>query len=310
MPAARVRHRQPQRKTPSRRLPRITDPYAPREALETGAQTASEKREEEKLRVTANRRIVRLQKQHEKAVAGNLSIANEAAREQANLPTFMAQRLAVQEYEKLYGKFVADAENRAWFARKKPRMEELMKLRQVAEDIDRHDNIAMVVYLQRARAFEEDFGHEFCGHDGLDEHFKEMASHAHSAARLRERNSNNVEAMVAEAARPLSFEVSNPYPVGHPRRGDFDDWLRDRASSLLDAPLLAALPATVIDPFPFTVRNPYANSRRVLAGHYKLVYLRNMIQTTGLYHWEAANGCPGEGRGNTHTPFVPRPRLW
>ncbi|KAJ7655318.1 hypothetical protein DFH06DRAFT_1133179, partial [Mycena polygramma] len=213
-----------------------------------------------------------------KAVAGNLSIANEAAREQANLPTFMAQRLAVQEYEKLYGKFVADAENRAWFARKKPRMEELMKLRQVA---------AREGLRGRLRP-------RICGHDGLDEHFKEMASHAHSAARLRERNSNNVESMVAEAARPLSFEVSNPYPVGHPRRGDFDDWLRDRASSLLDAPLLAALPATVIDPFPFTVRNPYANSRRVLAGYYK-------------HHWSVSLGG-GEwlprGRAGKHAHTV------
>jgi hypothetical protein len=99
----------------------------------------------------------------------------------------------------------------------------------------------MVIYLERstlptaseiwtaaltmpltARAFEEDFGHSFSGHDGLDEHFKQMTHYAWYASRLRTSHKNDLAAMALEAARPLYFHLWNPYPEGHKRRVDFD----------------------------------------------------------------------------------------
>ncbi|KAJ6525348.1 hypothetical protein B0H19DRAFT_1276144 [Mycena capillaripes] len=123
-------------------------------------------------------------------------------------------------------------------------------------DIDHHDHILMVIYLNRAEAFEEDFGHQFSGYDGLNEHFKEMAAHARWAARLRRYNKNNLAAMITEAARPQTFAVWNAYPEGHNRCVDFDAKLHHYAADLLEPAVYAALP---LYGFPFTIKNVYAD---------------------------------------------------
>lgn len=72
------------------------------------------------------------------------------------------------------------------------------------------------------RAFAQDFGHEFSGYNGLDKHFKQLEAYADSEAHLRQWKKNDLAAMIAEAERPFTFQIDNPYPKGHERRGDFD----------------------------------------------------------------------------------------
>ncbi|KAJ7601467.1 hypothetical protein DFH06DRAFT_1352756 [Mycena polygramma] len=314
MPATRRTRRQRPTKSP---LPRITDPYAPRGEDDPLPVTA-EKVAEERERVTANKRVCRLLRKHERTVAASASIPNDAERQEKTSETWVDHFMAVREYECRYGKFVPDAENAAWQARKKPRMEELYKLRAVAQDVYDYNHIAVVIYLTRERAFAEDFGHDFSGYDGLDEHFKQLEAYADSAAHLRQWKKNDLVAMIAEAERPFTFEIHNPYPDGHPRREDFDAKMRGRAANILAPHLLAAWPATVMDVFPFQMRNTWAGWERgranggelVLHEYYKLQYTRDGLHNMELYHWEAANDAVGEKREYTHCPFVPRPALW
>ncbi|KAJ7603348.1 hypothetical protein DFH06DRAFT_1350293 [Mycena polygramma] len=310
MPATRRTRRQRPTKPP---LPRITDPYAPRDDDDPLPVTAEEKAAEEGERVKANRRVCGLLQKHERTVAATASLPNDAERQEKTSETWVNHFMAVRDYERRYGKFVRDTENAAWQARKKPRMEELYKLRAVAQHIYDHDHILVVIYLARERAFAEDFGHDFSGYDGLDEHFKQLGAYADSAAHLRQWKKNDLGAMIAEAKRPFIFKIYNPYPDGHPRREDFDAKMRDRAADLLDPQLLAAWPATVMDEFPFQIRNPWAtwgDETEVLLGYYRLQYTRDDLENMQLYHWEAANDAVGEKREYTHCPFVPRPALW
>lgn len=72
-----------------------------------------------------------------------------------------------------------------------------------------------------AQTFEHDFGHPFTAHDaddGLDEHFKRMASHAATAQSLTDDAAKLTEIL----SQPLNFTIDNPYREGE-TRADFDD---------------------------------------------------------------------------------------
>ncbi|KAJ6568561.1 hypothetical protein B0H19DRAFT_1256313 [Mycena capillaripes] len=277
-------------------LLRITDPYAPRDKDDPPPETALEKRQEEKERAAANRKVSHLEKKHQAAKARNASLPN-GARQEANWATDVAHWCALKAYEGRYGKFVPDAENKAWFARKNPRIAELYKLRAAAKDIDRHDHVLML-----------------SGHDGLDEHFKQMMHYAWYASWLRTSHKNDLAAMALEAARPLHFGVRNPYPEGHkPGWTSMLNVLRTYASALLEAPDFAALPKTAVDTFQFKARNVYrlhSDVEMVLRGYYQNKYMEDELRTLTLHHWEVWADRVGEKRANVHSPFVPRPVLW
>ncbi|KAJ7807245.1 hypothetical protein B0H13DRAFT_2386555 [Mycena leptocephala] len=143
------------------RLPSSVSPqYAPRSSQTPYTQAQGRfpasfaphngpKKEEERERVAANRQVSRLWKKHQRNVAANASMTNIADRQEANFETDAAHWRA--PYEEQYGKFVPDSENKAWFARKAPRVLELYTLRDLAKDIGRHDHIVMVIYLARGR---------------------------------------------------------------------------------------------------------------------------------------------------------------
>ncbi|KAJ6548784.1 hypothetical protein B0H19DRAFT_1074601 [Mycena capillaripes] len=172
------------------------------------------------------------------------------------------------------------------------------KERAAAKDIDCHDHVLMVIYLQHASAFEDDFGHSFSGHDGLDEHFKQMMHYTWYASWLRMSHKNNLAAMALEVAHPLHFGVWNPYPEGHKRQVDFDAKLRTYTSALLEAPDFVALLKTVVDTFQFKARNVYqlhSDVEMVLRGYYQSMclnscdihkYMEDELQTVTLHHWE------------------------
>ncbi|KAJ7033972.1 hypothetical protein C8F04DRAFT_1183723 [Mycena alexandri] len=204
-------------------VPRITDPYAPRDEDDVYPETSAEKAATEEVRADFNRKIVLLQKKHETLVAAtstsNATGADEGAERDAAI-------FDMQAYEDIYGKFLPDADVSEWMVRKKIRETELLKLREAAGGIGEHDHQDMVLYLAREGAFEDDFGHEFSGNDGLDGHFKRMALHASSAQELALCHDNDKPRMLAAAALPVTFDIYNPYKEGHPDREAFDETFR------------------------------------------------------------------------------------
>ncbi|KAJ6457864.1 hypothetical protein DFH09DRAFT_1115681 [Mycena vulgaris] len=197
-------------------LPRITDPYAPPHPYIAPLSVE----EEEPARILHNRKVKRLKKRYHKAVAAHLSILDDRAREEANWPVYVAYDNALEDYEKQYGKFVPDVENAAWFARKAPRVADLMVLRNIAGDVYRHDYPDMIAYFDAENTFREDFGHQFVCPDGLDDHFKRMRSHEHTAHALTYVGAALLEKLLSE---PLVVNILNPYPLDDPDHTRFDD---------------------------------------------------------------------------------------
>ncbi|KAJ7437711.1 hypothetical protein FB451DRAFT_1193105 [Mycena latifolia] len=232
MPAARRHRHSPKKQAPAPKhlLPRITNPYAPpRPFIES-----AELEEEEPERILHNRKVQRLLKRHaltlvsDKAKEANASIACERDRDEANWKTWVPYDDALEDYENKYGKFVPDAENAAWFARKEPQVAELMVLRHRAGKVRRHDHPDMLAYFAAAHVFEDDFGHAFSCGDGLDDHFKQMESHTITAHALK--TYYTAEEVEEVLSTPLEFTIRNPYYDDDLKRNRFDAicvWIRD-----------------------------------------------------------------------------------
>ncbi|KAJ6606678.1 hypothetical protein DFH09DRAFT_1067430 [Mycena vulgaris] len=197
-------------------LPRITEPYAPLHPYIAPLSVE----EEEPARILHNRKVKRLEKCYHKVVAANLSILDDRTREEANWPVYIAHDNALEDYENQYGKFIPNLENAAWFARKAPRVADLMVLRNIAGNMYRHNHPAMVAYFDAENTFREDFGHQFVCPDGLDDHFKRMRSHEHTAHALTYVGATLLEKLLSE---PLVVNVLNPYLLDDPDHTRFDD---------------------------------------------------------------------------------------
>ncbi|KAJ7147942.1 hypothetical protein C8R43DRAFT_952951 [Mycena crocata] len=315
MPAQRHQTRQHRkaRKVPPRPLPRITDPYAPPEDPEDIAETMEELRSEEANRVIQNATVALL-----KQLYGPTEKASTADAEDADiyLDAYETRKI---KYEDSFGKFVPDAENAAWFARKAPRAEELRVARMAAMDATDHDDPAMALALDLGEKFEEDFGQAFS--DDLNFHFERFASHAASARCLHFVHGDDVTKWAARAEQPVTFDICNPYPEGHHRRGDFDNKLA-ASTVCTDEDAHGHAPHGDEPPTPpsgvvtFRIVNPYAgrsggvSASEVLRGFYDAEYSRQRIQRMTLYHWEDVWDSVGEKRENPHSPFVRRYPLW
>ncbi|KAJ7119274.1 hypothetical protein C8R43DRAFT_960203 [Mycena crocata] len=288
MPAERHQTRQHRkaRKVPPRPLPHPEDV----------AETMEELRSEEANRVIQNAMVALL-----KQLYGLTEKASTADAEDADiyLDAYETQKI---KYEDSFGKFVPDSENAAWFARKAPRAEELRVARLAAMDATDHDDPAMALALDLGEKFEEDFGQAFS--DDLNFHFERFASHAASARCLHFVHGDDVTKWAARAEQPVTFDICNPYPEGHHRRGDFDNKLR-KLKALADEDAHGHAPHGDEPPTPpsgvvtFRIVNPYAAE-----------YNRQRIQRMTLYHWEDVWDSVGEKRENPHSPFVRRYPLW
>ncbi|KAJ7715337.1 hypothetical protein B0H16DRAFT_1477494 [Mycena metata] len=280
---------------------RRIDPYAPRESPPTPAEIL----EQEEDRLAHNARICALRKYA--AVKLHASITNARARFEATEETLAEVETQTILYEQLYGKFIPDAQNPAWFARKAARIADLVLLRQKAtRGVPlRYDHPDMVRYLTAGAselylgsfyvanalaedAFEEDFGHPFSHSDGLDIEFDRMASHRSSAAWLFKTFSDDPVGLATYASKPLVFQIDNPYPEDNTRRKRFDLMLR-QLKLLVEGPRGSeTLPANVVDPFPFSLTNPWQNLEQWrLCGYYDACFIREKISNLALYHWEA-----------------------
>ncbi|KAJ7018146.1 hypothetical protein C8F04DRAFT_1278071 [Mycena alexandri] len=257
-------------------VPRITDPYAPRDEDDVYPETSAEKAATEEVRADFNRKIVLLQKKHETLVAAtstsNATGADEGAeRDAAIFDSYWDHQSALQAYEDIYGKFLPDADVSEWMVRKKIRETELLKLREAAGGIEEHDHQDMVLYLAREGAFEDDFGHEFSGNDGLDGHFKRMALHASSAQELALCHDNDKPRMLAAAALPVTFDIYNPYKEGHPDREAFDETFRGYMPAYWknDPPAGNGNPNVIRLSF----RNPGVDTESILRGYYDMKFI-------------------------------------
>ncbi|KAJ7083560.1 hypothetical protein C8R44DRAFT_753417 [Mycena epipterygia] len=259
-------HRRSAKPKGDRRLPRITDPYAPPSMDDDAPAMHQELLIEEKARAAQNAKVWRLVKQLEKARTANASIADEHAREEANW-TISINRQAFID--------IGTTQGRA----------------------DCHDHPDMVAYFAAATAFRQDFGHHFSCDDGLDYHLKQMASHAATADAL---SVYNAEELLDVVSSPLTFTVYNPYPEGDAKHERFNAKLHALTIALHGERTLDNFAMTVKTTFSFTLLNPYAKwlEWRVQQ-HYHRVWIQDEIVEMARHHMEDYEGIVGEKREDT-----------
>ncbi|KAJ7503601.1 hypothetical protein B0H11DRAFT_2222227 [Mycena galericulata] len=286
-------------------LPRITGPYGGLNSEEESFGSYYERMEQEPLRATWNQKLCQLRLSRDNIKHQNAHIVDPRDRLDANFPAIQAYSKSKSDYQDIFGRFVPDSENAAWFAKINPRIEQMLVARQTAANIERHDHPDMVEYFAAARAFENDFGHPFIAHDaddGLDKHFKRMAFQAATAAELQELGDAWTSKVISE---PLTFTLKNPYPEGDQRRLDFDVKLRLFKRTLEGEAAVEELPSNVLADFPFSLRVTDLQS------YYDAVYTQHKLFCKEIHHWEYFNDDIGEKRdGRGLTPFPPRPPLW
>ncbi|KAJ6535036.1 hypothetical protein B0H19DRAFT_1080439 [Mycena capillaripes] len=225
--------------------PRITEPYSARANYEPVR--LSQKKKVEKARAQHNRLVCQLKEEYEEAKSANASIAHERSRLEASEAEMMSYYRERSFYEDVYGKFIPDSKIPEWFAKINPRIAEMLIAREAAGKVDQHDHPDMVKYF--AMAYDAD--------DGLDKHFKRMASHRGTAKSLAKKCGGNAAKLAQILSKPLNFTIENPYEEGETRADfderDFDAKLRDIKRKLEGDAAVEALPTTVLDPFPFSL---------------------------------------------------------
>ncbi|KAJ7710052.1 hypothetical protein B0H16DRAFT_1745787 [Mycena metata] len=150
---------------------------------------------------------------------------------------------------------------------------ELIRLREVAENAVDHDHPDMQIYFTSVDAFERDFGSPPLFSDGLEEYFRRMRFHASLAEGLAQRFNHDQASIAAEAAKPISFTVANPYSDGDQRQLWLEETLRSWKHSVEGPDAVAALPAAVNIQFPFCIPNRFATYPEWSTnGHRDLMY--------------------------------------
>ncbi|KAJ7669581.1 hypothetical protein B0H17DRAFT_1086657, partial [Mycena rosella] len=288
-------------------LPRITDPYHwMYDALQYPAELV--RREPE--RILHNAQVCKLLKLHERAKRRNAKkIPDLDAREREDLETLLPYEREKSSYEDEYGKFVSDADNAAWFARKAPRLVLIKATRATATDAKDHDDPVMAAYLACAQEFQADFGHAFSSPDDYNEHFKQMAFHADTAEALAARFDNDADKIAAAASEPLNFTVYNPYDKDSPDYLKFDTEMR-RHALMLD-PAATSTPSQGRE-IAFRFGNCFAHlPERCLRQHYKCAYIKHLLQRAAWDHYNDLNDMIQEHRGaNSASPFTGLRLLW
>ncbi|KAJ7642827.1 hypothetical protein B0H17DRAFT_1216368 [Mycena rosella] len=288
-------------------LPRITDPY---HWMYDSLLYPAELVRQESGRIASNAEVCRLLKLHVKAKRANAkNIPNRDLREREGWDTQLLYEREKSAYEDEYGKFVPDAENAAWFARKAPRVVLLKAARAAAVELNNHDDPLMAAYLALAQEFEADFGHAFSSQDGWDEHFKQMAFHASTAEALAARFDNDVEQIAAAASQPVKFTVYNPYGPDDTNYLRFNNEMRRHALTLDPA---ATSPPSEGKEIVFLIANCFADCpERRLRQHYKCAYIKYLLQRTAWDHSNDLNDTIQESRGaNSASPFTGLRLLW
>ncbi|KAJ7688714.1 hypothetical protein B0H17DRAFT_1202792 [Mycena rosella] len=139
----------------------------------------------------------------------------------------MAFKYSLDDYEERFGKFVPDAKNAEWHARKDARFNELTERRQ---DVVYFSHIShkseLRQYFEDVRQFEAEFGFQFEVDDGMRRILlnKEKILAGYTALMDRVDGDRGVACDIAADA--YRFAVKNPFPAADERRVDFDTTLR------------------------------------------------------------------------------------
>ncbi|KAJ6545759.1 hypothetical protein B0H19DRAFT_1076020 [Mycena capillaripes] len=255
-------------------LPRITEPYSGDHGYEPFLGSFASVLSVEAARAAHNKEVCQLRKAY---------ISEKAMDEGDSWDAMTEYYRSKSSYQEMYGKFVPDSQNAAWFAKINPRIAELLMARKSLANVEHHDHPDMVKYLAAAEAFEEEFEHPFTAHDaedGLDEHFNRMAFHACIAKGL----AGDPNKLAEVLSTPLTFTVYNPYLREEYRSEfndeDFDRKLRDIKRELEGDAAVEALEPTVLKNFPFSL------SFTDLQGYYDAKYTEEKLYWMSMHHSE------------------------
>ncbi|KAJ7080148.1 hypothetical protein B0H15DRAFT_804139 [Mycena belliarum] len=134
---------------------------------------------------------------------------------------------AMDDYEELYGTFIADAENDAWHVRKSEAYGKLLELRARAAECSFNDRVhELEDYFAAVDAYKTEFDTSFDVEDEWTDSLQLQKLLIRAYHELMLRSNGDLQKASLLAGRRVIPDVVNPFPAGDPRRAELDTKLR------------------------------------------------------------------------------------
>ncbi|KAJ7704890.1 hypothetical protein B0H17DRAFT_1193384 [Mycena rosella] len=139
----------------------------------------------------------------------------------------MEFKFSLDDYEEYFGKFMPDAENTEWHARKETRFNELTERRQDVVYLSHISHKSeLLQYFEDVRQFEAEFGFQFEVDDDMRKILSNKEKILAEYTALMDRVDGDRGAACDIAGNGYCFTVKNPFPGADERRAEFNTTLR------------------------------------------------------------------------------------
>ncbi|KAJ7073357.1 hypothetical protein B0H15DRAFT_806809 [Mycena belliarum] len=209
-----------------RSLRRLSSPLCPPYVLPPSARLIEEEEED---RARMNKEVCALMAAASGAPEGSTEVLEaEHASTSRVLPSVLQSNpLAVDDYEELYGTFIADAENDAWHVRKSEAYGKLLELRARAAECSFNDRVhELEDYFAAVDAYKTEFDTSFDVEDEWTDSLQLQKLLIRAYHELMLRSNGDLQKASLLAGRRVIPDVVNPFPAGDPRRAELDTKLR------------------------------------------------------------------------------------
>ncbi|KAJ7078277.1 hypothetical protein B0H15DRAFT_804882 [Mycena belliarum] len=193
-----------------RRLRRLFSPFCPPYVLPPSARPIEEEEED---RARMNKEVCALMAAASDAPEGSMEV--------------LEAEHAMDDYEELYGTFIADAENDAWHVRKSEAYGKLVELRARAAECSFNDRVHdLEDYFAAVDAYKTEFDTSFDVEDEWTDSLQLQKLLIRAYHELMLRSNGDLQKASLLAGRRVIPDVVNPFPAGDPRRAELDTKLR------------------------------------------------------------------------------------
>ncbi|KAJ7687026.1 hypothetical protein B0H17DRAFT_1136531 [Mycena rosella] len=213
-------------RTQNKPLPRLTSPFLPASVMPRIDSRQGSRHHQLRLLAEEEERAV-LNEQ----VYMNRALANRFPDDAIKTMEF---KFSLDDYAERFGKFVPDAENAEWHARKETRFNELTERRQDVVYLSHISHKSeLLQYFEDAtettgtvRQFEAEFGFQFEVDDDMRKILSNKEKILAEYTALMDRVNGDRGAACDIAGNGYRFMVKNPFPGADERRAEFDTTLR------------------------------------------------------------------------------------
>ncbi|KAJ7061895.1 hypothetical protein B0H15DRAFT_807924 [Mycena belliarum] len=189
-----------------RRLRRLSSPFCLPYVLPPSARPIEEEEED---RARMNKEVCALMAAASDAPEGSMEV--------------LEAEHAMDDYEELYGTFIADAENDAWHVRKSEAYGKLVELRARAAECSFNDRVHdLEDYFAAVDAYKTEFDTSFDVEDEWTDSLQLQKLLIRAYHELMLRSNGDLQKASLLAGRRVIPDVVNPFPAGDPRRAELD----------------------------------------------------------------------------------------